>query len=94
MAEEGKELGPGQKYCKNCGSVVSKSAEFCPECGVSFRDAPRRDKAKQEVEVSFGTGVKFGFSFSLGVALFWITVGLIVVFILLSIFGQFFPTYP
>lgn len=29
------ELGPDEEYCMECGAVIKKRAEICPECGVS-----------------------------------------------------------
>lgn len=29
-----REKGPDEVYCTNCGAVISRKAEICPECGV------------------------------------------------------------
>jgi TM2 domain-containing membrane protein YozV len=26
--------GPDQKFCKDCGEIISMNAEICPKCGV------------------------------------------------------------
>lgn len=26
--------GPDEKFCSNCGEIIAKSAEICPDCGV------------------------------------------------------------
>jgi TM2 domain-containing membrane protein YozV len=30
----GAQRGPGEKFCSNCGSVISEQAVVCPDCGV------------------------------------------------------------
>ncbi|ELZ28229.1 TM2 domain-containing protein [Halosimplex carlsbadense 2-9-1] len=30
----GRQKGPGEKYCAECGAVINEKAEICPECGV------------------------------------------------------------
>lgn len=30
----GTQRGPGEKFCSNCGSVISEQAVVCPDCGV------------------------------------------------------------
>jgi TM2 domain-containing membrane protein YozV/RNA polymerase subunit RPABC4/transcription elongation factor Spt4 len=34
--EESEDNSPSadEKYCKNCGDIIAKEAEICPECGV------------------------------------------------------------
>jgi TM2 domain-containing membrane protein YozV len=35
------EPGPGEVYCRDCGTVISERAEICPNCGVRQRDPPK-----------------------------------------------------
>lgn len=30
---------PDEKFCESCGSIIKKSAEICPKCGVRQRPA-------------------------------------------------------
>lgn len=32
--EDGRQPGPDEVFCTDCGSVIKKNAEICPECGV------------------------------------------------------------
>lgn len=32
--------GPDEKYCTECGAVISIKAEICPKCGVRQMPAP------------------------------------------------------
>jgi TM2 domain-containing membrane protein YozV len=32
--------GPNEKFCSDCGSVISAKAEICPKCGVRQLPAP------------------------------------------------------
>lgn len=36
-----------EKYCSNCGQVISRNAEICPKCGVRQMDAPVAPYAPQ-----------------------------------------------
>ena len=31
---------PDEAFCRDCGAVISRKAEICPECGVRQRDPP------------------------------------------------------
>jgi hypothetical protein len=37
------EAGPDEKYCSECGSIISEKAEVCPECGVRVDGQPEAD---------------------------------------------------
>lgn len=37
----GRERGPDEVFCRNCGSLISDQAELCPDCGVRQRDPPK-----------------------------------------------------
>lgn len=37
----GRERGPDEAFCRNCGTVISDQAEICPECGVRQRSPPK-----------------------------------------------------
>jgi TM2 domain-containing membrane protein YozV len=32
--------GPNEKYCSDCGAIISARAEICPKCGVRQLAAP------------------------------------------------------
>jgi len=32
--------GPNEKYCSDCGAIISARAEICPKCGVRQLPAP------------------------------------------------------
>lgn len=32
--------GPDEKYCSECGAIISAKAEICPKCGVRQKAAP------------------------------------------------------
>ena len=36
--------GPDEMYCQECGSVIRKRAELCPECGVRVGSSQTEDK--------------------------------------------------
>lgn len=38
-ADSGGQRGPDEKYCSNCGAVISQQAVVCPECGVEQAQA-------------------------------------------------------
>ncbi|MEF8851118.1 MAG: zinc ribbon domain-containing protein [Haloarculaceae archaeon] len=46
----GAQRGPDEKYCSNCGAVISQQAVVCPECGVEQADAP------QQADTQSGSG--------------------------------------
>mgnify|MGYP000445222238 CR=1 FL=1 len=33
-ANGGRQKGPNEKFCAECGAVINEKAEICPECGV------------------------------------------------------------
>jgi TM2 domain-containing membrane protein YozV len=45
-AGAGNQRGPGEKYCSNCGTVISQQAVVCPECGVEQADVPQQASAQ------------------------------------------------
>lgn len=46
-----RERGPDEAFCRDCGAVISRAAEICPECGVRQRDPPKSglDAALEDV---------------------------------------------
>ena len=40
-------VGPGEKYCFECGSIIRANAEICPNCGV--RQPVDRDGSRNKV---------------------------------------------
>ncbi len=37
----GRERGPHELFCRNCGAVIDREAEICPSCGVRQRPPPK-----------------------------------------------------
>ncbi|WP_394326257.1 zinc ribbon domain-containing protein [Haloferax profundi] len=37
----GRERGPDEVFCRNCGAVIDEKAEICPSCGVRQRPPPK-----------------------------------------------------
>ncbi|MFB6175404.1 MAG: NINE protein [Candidatus Nanohalobium sp.] len=37
--EEKREPANDEKYCSNCGEIIDKKAEICPECGVRVKES-------------------------------------------------------
>lgn len=56
--------GVDQKYCADCGAVISSKAEICPKCGV-----------RQTAPISYGTQTTPSGKNKLAAALFAILLG-------------------
>ncbi|KAB1186605.1 MULTISPECIES: zinc ribbon domain-containing protein [Haloferax] len=37
----GRERGPNEVFCRNCGEIIDEKAEICPSCGVRQRAPPK-----------------------------------------------------
>jgi hypothetical protein len=44
--------GPDEVFCTDCGSVIKKQAELCPECGVSQTANQDRESGNNASELS------------------------------------------
>ena len=75
-------------YCSSCGSVINKSADFCPSCGVKIRSQPGLGVGTEEYSeksriVAGVLGIVLG---GLGIHRFYLgSVGIGILQIILSI---------
>lgn len=51
MSNDDTEPGPNELQCPDCESIVPRSEDFCPECGVSLY---REKTGRAERSINFG----------------------------------------
>lgn len=51
MSDDATEPGPNELQCPDCESIISRSEDFCPECGVSlYRE--KTGRAERSIDFS------------------------------------------
>lgn len=77
MSDDSPEPGPNELQCPDCETIVSRSTDFCPECGVSlYREKTGRDEP----------GIDFSAATNAGRTR-WIVAGLVVLALALLLAG-------
>jgi len=77
MSDESPEPGPNELQCPDCETIMPRSKDFCPECGVSlYREKTGRD----ERGIDFSAATEAGRTR-------WVVAGLVVLALALLLAG-------
>jgi hypothetical protein len=82
--DSGSEPAPDEMYCPECGNIIKRRAEICPECGLRVSDAAHKSSGSSANAWAIGGLI----SFIVGLVILPIVFGPITIFTRYMIYSK------